>query len=104
MKQPAKKFAKKKPARRTVAMPWYRESEWDRLRAISVDPDESLQTYEQWHATASQHLKTLKRRNVRVIKVDVSVGQLEAWAKKRDAQIDAKTRAAFAISQVQGIV
>ena len=85
-----------------VAVPWYRPSQWDRLREISVDGARELgESYNQWHAFATRRLNELRRGGRQVEKVAIDVEELLQWCKQHERLADAGARAEFAAAKLE---
>ena len=93
----------KKQPRKVVAFPWYRAADWARLRELSVDRENIQESYEAWTVYATGALRGLRRQGLRVLKVDISVAQMESWCKTHNRPLDAKARAEFAGLQLPNL-
>jgi hypothetical protein len=80
-----------------VAIAWYRSEQWALLRAISADADKLEQTYDEWLAFASEELRKLEARGLRVHKIDVEIGALTRWCENEGRPVDGEARAQYAM-------
>jgi hypothetical protein len=78
-----------------IGVAWYRAEQWDRLREISVDRDKLEETYEEWLASAEEALRQIRRSGKYAEKVAVDVGELLAWCRARNLDVDGKARAQY---------
>jgi hypothetical protein len=79
-----------------VALAWYRREQWALLRAESADADKLEKTYDEWLAFASEELRKLAARGIRVCKIDVEVGALMQWCESEGRAVDGEARAEYA--------
>ena len=71
-----KSCAMNRPENLAVAIAWYRAEQWALLRAVSADGGKLEATYDEWLAFATQQVRDLEARGIRVQKVVVEVGAL----------------------------
>jgi hypothetical protein len=93
IKNPPKK--KHKQAAGILGVGWYKASEWDRLREISVDRDELEETHEEWLNAALKAETHLKKVGLEYKRVDVDVEALWAWCEKEGRAVDGPARSEF---------
>jgi hypothetical protein len=79
-----------------LAVAWYREADWPRLRAISVDRDKLEDTHADWLRMAEQNLAELAKAGLLAEPIEVTVEELEAWCQHRRREVDGSARAEFA--------
>ena len=79
-----------------VALAWYRREQWALLLAVSADADKLEKTYDEWLAFASEELRKLEARGIRVRKIDVEVGALTRWCECEGRAVDGEARAEYA--------
>jgi hypothetical protein len=84
------------PENLEVALAWYRREQWALLRAESADADKLEKTYDEWLAFASEELRKLEARGIRVSKIDVEVGALTRWCESEGRAVDGEARAEYA--------
>ena len=80
-----------------VALAWYRREQWALLRAESADADKLEKTYDEWLAFASEELRKLEARGIRVYKIDVEVGALRRWCESEGRAVDGEARVEYAL-------
>lgn len=78
-----------------VGVAWYRAEQWDRLRQIAVDGESMHESYDEWHAEATQRLRQLQFRGIKARKVDVDLDELIAWCDRRQLPLDGSARSQF---------
>jgi hypothetical protein len=81
--------------RRTVAIVWYRETDWPRLRTLFADKDELPDTYAEWLATAEALLASLKRSGINGAKVRLDPETFSAWCAAQGLAPDAQARSRY---------
>ncbi|NMV37220.1 hypothetical protein [Ralstonia insidiosa] len=79
-----------------VGIPWYKESDFLRLRALFVDGDKLHPTFLQWKDAAEQLHKRLMRQGVVVVKAYIDPETFPAWCAANGHNVDANGRNAFA--------
>ena len=79
-----------------VALAWYRPEQWTLLRAMSADADKLEATYDEWQAFATQQVRDLEARGIRVQKIEVEVGALSRWCESEGRVVDGHSRAEYA--------
>ena len=84
------------PENLVVALAWYRREQWALLRTVSADADKLEKTYDEWLAFASEELRKLEARGIRVCKIDVEVGALTRWCESEGRLVDGEARAEYA--------
>jgi hypothetical protein len=84
------------PENLEVALAWYRREQWALLRAESTDADKLEKTYDEWLAFASEELRKLEARGLRVYKIDVEMGALKRWCESEGRAVDGEARAEYA--------
>jgi hypothetical protein len=79
-----------------VGVAWFREAEWDRLRASAADPEVLEESYAEWLKVVERSVRTLKEAGVIAEKVEVRVAELEEWCRKEGRLMDSAARSEFA--------
>ena len=79
-----------------VAIAWYRLEQWALLRAVSADGQSLEETYETWAAFASEQVRDLEAKGLRVHKIDVELGALMRWYESERRAVDGDARAEYA--------
>lgn len=79
-----------------VAIAWYRREQWPLLHAVSADGDQLESTYDEWHAFATQQIRDLEARRIRVQKIEIDVGALARWCESEGRVVDGDARAEYA--------
>jgi hypothetical protein len=80
---------------------WYRADQWERLREISVDRDNLVETYEEWVADAERALRDMRQVGMHAEKVDVDVEALLAWCRAHNREVDSEARAHYAAEMLR---
>lgn len=89
-------------SRALVAVAWYTADAYERVRAISADPEIFHRTHADWLASAEDGVKQLEKQGARVLRVDIDPEQLAAWCRSQGMKIDAKARQMFAVAMAVG--
>ena len=77
-----------------IAVAWFRADEWDQLKRICPDLQDS---YEEWLANASAGIEALgSPLKEQVVKVVLTVDELRQWERSSGRKVDAKARAELA--------
>ena len=79
-----------------VAIAWYRPEQWTLLRAVSSDGDRLEATFDEWQAFATQQVRDLEARGIRVHKIEVEMGALIRWCESEGRIVDGDARAEYA--------
>ena len=80
---------------RAIAVVWYRETDWPRLRALFAGTDELPDTYAEWLATAEGILARLKRNGIDGARVLLDPDTFSAWCAARGLAPDAQARSRY---------
>lgn len=93
----------KTPAKKTMVIgaAWYREDQWERLKAACVDRETIEDTYAEWLRIATARTAELRGQGLRIEPVDVDVERLVAWCAVHGRPVDAKARSAYAAELLQ---
>lgn len=83
-------------------IPWYTQEQWEKVRAISADPDSMAASYEQWLGAAEKTAKRQQSAEVTVHRVFVEADKLLAFAQRSGRELTADTRVAYAIDHFIG--
>lgn len=86
---------KKGNSQTVIGLAWYREEEWDRLKAVAADPNHLEDTWSDWRRVVSKGLEELVAEGHLFERVDVAVDELVAWCKGEGRPVDSKARAAY---------
>lgn len=78
-----------------VAMVWYHESDYDRLKAMFIDSHVLPRTFLQWQDLAEQGRKRLLRQGHMVVKAYIDPNTFPDWCIKNGHKLDASGRNAF---------
>jgi hypothetical protein len=79
-----------------MGLAWYRADQWPRLLASSEDRDQLEGRYEERLQMASERYQDLRRKGVRVEKVDVDVEELLKWCQAKGLGVNSSSRAEYA--------
>lgn len=79
-----------------IAMCWYKEEQWERLKEIVADPDNIEDTYQQWRKDAEKALSELKTNGVNVKKVLVDTEEMLLWANDQGYKLNGEARSEYA--------
>ena len=79
-----------------VALAWYTEEEWEKLRATAADVNNLEETYDEWVTHARMALREAESAGLEVVKVVVHVDELGAWCNENGLAMNGQARARFA--------
>ena len=83
--------------KKCFALPWLRESQYDAVRAESIDIARLLPTtYEAWRLVAEETERRMTKFGFTVVRVDVDLDELRAWCDHRRRPLDIACRFDFA--------
>jgi hypothetical protein len=88
---------KDRPRRTGVAVgvAWYSRASWEQLQRIASDPELLEPTYEEWVEMAEGALSKVRAACLFPEKVELDIGRLTEWCRKKKRPIDAAARAEF---------
>ena len=79
-----------------VAVAWYSEEQWGRVKARAVDPELFEATYPEWMEMAEDALRDIRAAIGNPIMINVDTDELAAWCLVHGKQNDSSARAEFA--------
>lgn len=79
--------------RRRVGVAWFKEEQWERLRAIA--PAEFTESYDKWCSDSMDVWKELAAKGAEVLKIEVDLDELAAWCERDDYTMDVAALKAF---------
>lgn len=79
-----------------IGIPWYKEADYDRLKALFVDGNKFPPTFLMWQDKAEQNRKRQTRSGATVVKAYIDPDTFPAWCSARGLSLDSKGRTAFA--------
>ena len=79
-----------------VGIAWYREDQWQLLRAVAPDSHGLGPTYSAWEKVASEQIWELENQGLAVQRVDVDLTELLPWCHIKGLTPDAAARNRFA--------
>lgn len=85
-----------------VGVAWFREEQWQWLRALAADPEVLEPTHAEWAAIAEKTMKNLAKHGVIAQKVVVDVYDLKAWCVAQNRPLDSSARAAYVTEHPPG--
>ena len=78
-----------------LAVAWYRESQWARLRELSADRDKLASTFAGWRAYAERMSEEMTARGHKLQRIEVDVEKLWAWCRAQGRPLDGPARAEY---------
>ena len=90
-------------AQTNVAIAWYTEEEWRRLKKRAVDRDELDNSYAEWQQNATNVIAQFAQRGIEAIPVFIRVKELAAWCRKQGRALDGQSRAEYAAFKLRQI-
>jgi hypothetical protein len=79
-----------------IGMPWFREEDFDALRAMFTDGSKLHKTFAEWSAAATNGEAQLRNRGWMVVRAEVRPRPFARWCRARGLAPDAPARTAFA--------
>ncbi|WP_132258406.1 hypothetical protein [Paucimonas lemoignei] len=86
-----------------IGIAWYRESDYDALRAMFTDGHKLPSTFLQWQDQAEQARKRYVRQGHIVIKAHIDPVTFPAWCDANGCTVDAQGRMRFASAEAHRI-
>ncbi len=83
------------------AMVWYKEEDWDTLKAMFADGDRLPLTYDDWLKRAEAMKSQVQAAGDAVIKVYIDPQSFPEWCEKKGLKMDAEARSQLAIEVAQ---
>ena len=87
------------PSEITVAVGWYTEGNWTKIKVSASDLDRFEETYKEWTEMAEKAFQDLRKAGVNVEKFNINSEELLAWCLTHDKVNNAASRAEF-VSQM----
>lgn len=87
-----------------LGMVWYRENDYDRLKAMFEDGDKLPGTFLRWQDQAEQGRKKLSREGKTVIKAYIDPETFPEWCAANGHRVDAAGRMAFANAEAYRVL
>jgi hypothetical protein len=79
----------------SMAVAWYRESDWPRVKLLFPDADELHDTHAEWLRSAESLVQHLQRHGIAARPVVVDLDHFIAWCTREGLRPDAEARAAY---------
>lgn len=79
-----------------VGVPWYRPSDFDRIKSLLGQPDSIPATYEQWLIKVNKVIDLCERSGQIPIKVTIDPDELIAWCRIKNIPLDRIAQNLFA--------
>jgi hypothetical protein len=79
-----------------IAIAWFNETEWEKLRAIAADADQLDASYEKWLAGAKKLERQLHDQGLHAHRILLEVDTLARWCAARKRPLDGEARSAYA--------
>ena len=86
---------KVKPAQVKLAVAWYTEEEWRKVKEASVDSDRFEETYAEWVEMAEEALQDLMAAGLKAEKFPINSEELLSWCIVHGRINDAGARSEF---------
>jgi hypothetical protein len=79
-----------------IGMVWYRNEDWEELRALFTDTERLHVTYDAWKEAAERGERRLIQQGHRVIRAEIHPREFAAWCAEKRVEANAVARNAFA--------
>ena len=89
------------PSEVTVAVGWYTEGNWAKVKASAIDSDRFEDTYKEWTEMAEKAFRDFRKAGVNAEKFNIDSEKLLAWCLAHGKANSATSRADF-VSQISG--
>ena len=86
-----------------IGIPWYREADYQQLRALFADGHLLPATFENWQQKAEHLRKSQIQQGRIVVQAQIDPGTFPAWCAARGHNVDASGRVAFANTEAARI-
>ncbi len=93
-----KRSPKRRPAaggRQVLAIAWYSEAEWAKLKRVAADSDALDDTYVEWCGGHADLVRNLQRSGAEFVSVPVLIEEVSAWCDSEGRPLDSAARAEF---------
>lgn len=80
---------------RSVAVPWYRREDYERIRGLMHDPESLAETYDGWLMAAESNEAEARRVGIAVVRVTVEPEAFTQWCMAQGRPRDRSSRVAF---------
>ena len=78
-----------------IAIPWYDENEWKKIKKICEDPETLHNTYQQWLSNADKATLALLRRSKPFERVKVKAKDYAKWCEHHKVRKNRQSRISF---------
>ncbi len=78
-----------------IGVAWYREDQWQLLRATASDPEIIEETYQEWLGIAWESMERLKEQGLDPVRVDFDVHEFNAWCNRHKRNPNAESRSEY---------
>ena len=92
---------KTSPSALTVAVGWYTEGTWTKVKVSAIDSDRFEETYEEWTEMAEKAFRDFRKAGANAEKLNINSEELLAWCLAHGKVNNAASRADF-VSQMSG--
>lgn len=82
-------------ATQRIGFAWYDREQWERLRDLSVDPEDLDPSFDDWEASAIEAECELLANGHEVLRVRITAEGLSAWCKANKEPLNRAARAAY---------
>jgi hypothetical protein len=89
---------------KVIGIPWYREEDYDQLRAMFDDGVKLPDTYAAWLVRAEKGLEESRAQGFRAVKVNLDPHEFTVWCREHGQKLDAAARIRFAGERAHAIV
>ena len=84
-----------------VALAWYSETEYSKFLDSSDDPEVWDQNYESWKLQAETLILLLATKGTEVVKVPLTLAEVEEWCARQGKQNVAESRSEIAAQRLR---
>jgi hypothetical protein len=87
-----------------IGMVWYREADYDRLKAMFIDGEKLSPSFLQWQDLAEQGRKRFVREGRIVVKAYIDPETFPTWCATNGCNVDANGRNTFANTEARRVL
>lgn len=84
-----------------IAIAWFNEAEWQKLKAVAADADQLGESYEKWLVGAKKLERQLHDQGMHAHRILLDIETLTRWCTARKRPLDGESRSAYAAALAQ---
>jgi len=84
-----------------VALCWYQQDEWEKLKHNAADAEKLDDTYKEWKKNANDMIRFVRTAGRNVQKINIKIEALEAWCKTEGRENNSAARSHYATAMAK---